>query len=162
MPNRSKAIMAEQAGLKQRISDDMKAAMKSGDTVRRDTLRMLGAAVKNAEIEKRHAALDEGEIVALVAREIKHRQESIDAFKAGNRPDLQAREEAEKKVLEGYMPAQMARDEITQAAREVIAEVGAAGPGDKGKVMPVLIGRLAGRAEGREINEVVTELLASL
>ncbi len=151
--------MADEAGLKQRISDDMKAAMKSGDTLRRDTLRMLGAAIKNAEIEKRGTALEEGDIVALVAREIKHRQESIDAFKAGNRPELMAKEEAEKKVLEGYMPAQMDRAEIEQLVSKVMAAVGAAGPADKGKVMKELMPQVKGKADGKLVNEIVTERL---
>ena len=151
--------MADEAGLKQRITDDMKAAMKSGDTLKRDTLRMLGAAIKNAEIEKRGAALAEGDIVALVAREIKHRQESIEAFTAGNRADLIAKEEAEKKVLEGYMPAQMERGEIEALVSKVIASVGAAGPSDKGKVMKELMPQVKGKADGKLVNDIVTELL---
>ena len=151
--------MADEAGLKQRISDDMKAAMKSGDTLRRDTLRMLGAAIKNAEIDKRGAALEEADIVALVAREIKHRQESIDAFRAGNRADLMEKEEAEKKVLEGYMPAQMDRAEIEDLIKKVVAAVGASGPADKGKVMKELMPQVKGRADGKLVNEIVTGLL---
>ena len=151
--------MADEAGLKQRISDDMKAAMKSGDTLRRDTLRMLGAAIKNAEIDKRGAALEEADIVALVAREIKHRQESIDAFRAGNRADLMEKEEAEKKVLEGYMPAQMDRAEIEDLIKKVVAAVGASGPADKGKVMKELMPQVKGKADGKLVNEIVTGLL---
>jgi uncharacterized protein YqeY len=151
--------MPEQPGLKQRVSDDMKAAMRSGDTLRRDTLRMLGATIKNAEIEKRHTALEEVEIVALVAREIKRRQESIDAFQAGHRPDLVAKEAAEKKILEGYMPAQMDRAEIEGLVNKVIAAVGASGPADKGKVMKDLMPQVKGKADGKLVNDIVTELL---
>ncbi len=151
--------MADEAGLKQRITDDMKAAMKSGDTLRRDTLRMLGAAIKNAEIEKRGAALAEADIVALVAREIKHRQESIEAFTAGNRTDLADKEAAEKKILETYMPAQMDRAEIEDLVRKVMAAVSAAGPADKGKLMKELIPQVKGKADGKLVNDIVTELL---
>ena len=151
--------MADGAGLKQHITDDMKAAMKSGDTLRRDTLRMLGAAIKNAEIDKRGTALEEADIVALIAREIKHRQESIDAFKAGNRADLMAKEEAEKAILEGYMPAQMDRAEIEDLVRKVMASVGAAGPSDKGKLMKELMPQVKGKADGKLVNDIVTELL---
>lgn len=151
--------MADEAGLKQRINDDMKAAMKSGDTLRRDTLRMLGAAIKNAEIEKRGTDLAEADIVALVAREIKHRQESIEAFTAGKRSDLIAKEEAEKKVLEGYLPAQMDRAAIEDLVDKVIAAVGAAGPADKGKVMKELMPQVRGKADGKLVNDIVTEKL---
>ncbi len=116
---------------------------------------------KNAEIE-RGAALSEADILTIVSREAKQRRESIAAFEKADRRDLVEKERAELEVLQSYLPAQVSRHEIAEAAREVIAEVGAGGPRDKGKVMPVLIGRLAGRAEGREINEVVTELLVSL
>ncbi|GAI74477.1 unnamed protein product, partial [marine sediment metagenome] len=87
------------------------------------------------------------------------RKESIEAFKQGDRPELAAKEEAEMAILEQYMPAQMSRDEIITEARQVIEEVGAGGLGDKGKVMPKLIAKLKGKADGREINDVVTELL---
>ncbi len=117
--------------------------------------------MKNAEIE-RGAALSEADVLTLVSREAKQRRESIAEFEKADRRDLVEKEQAELEVLQSYLPAQVSRDEIAEAAREVIAEVEAGGPRDKGKVMPVLIGRLAGRAEGREINEVVTELLASL
>ena len=88
-----------------------------------------------------------------------HRHESVEAFRLGNRQDLVAQEEAELTVLQGYLPEQISREEIIAEARRVIEEVGAQGPGDKGKVMPKLISQLKGKADGREINAVVTELL---
>ena len=149
-----------EASLKERLNSDLKQAMKSGDNLRRSVLRLLLSAIKNAEIAKR-ADLEEGDILGIVAKESRQRQESIDAFKQGNRQDLVAKEEAELAVLKEYLPQQMSRQEIIEAARQVIEEVGAQGPGDKGKVMPKLIAQLKGRADGREINAVVTELLGS-
>jgi uncharacterized protein len=150
--------MEQGAGLKNRLTGDLRQAMKSGDTVKRDTLRLLISSVNYAE-SARQAPLDEGDIVGLVAKEIKRRQESIDAFKQGKRPDLVAKEEAEMVVLQGYLPQQMTRDEVAAAAREVIGVVGARGPGDKGKVMQQLMPKLKGKADGKLINEVVMELL---
>ena len=147
------------ANLKEKLSADLKQAMKGGDTVRRSVIRLVLAAVKNAEIAKQ-AALEDGDILGVIAKEVKQRQESIEAFRQGNRQDLVAKEEAELAVLQEYLPEQMTRDEVLAEARRIIEEVGAQGPRDKGKVMPKLIAQLKGRADGREINEVVTELLS--
>jgi hypothetical protein len=119
---------------------------------------MVLAAIKNAEIA-RQATLEDSDILGVIAKEARQRQESIEAFRQGNRQDLVAQEEAELAILQQYLPQQMTRDEIITEARRVIGEVDAQGPGDKGKVMPRLIAQLRGRADGREINAVVTELL---
>jgi uncharacterized protein YqeY len=144
--------------LQKRMTEDVKQAMKSGDTLKRDTLRMLLASIKNAEGAKLDA-LDEGEVLGVIAKEVKRHLESIDAFKKGNRADLVAKEEAELKILQSYMPAQLSHDDVVKAVKEVIAAVGATGPGDKGKVMQQLMPKLKGKADGKLINDVVTELL---
>ena len=149
-----------EADLKEKLNSDLKQAIKGGDTVRRSVIRLALAAVKNAEIAKR-AALEDSDILGIMAKEARQREESITAFRQGNRLDLVAQEEAELAILHEYLPPPVTRDEIIAEARRVIEEVGAQGPGDKGKVMPQLIAQLKGQADGREINEVVTELLAS-
>ena len=146
------------SALQQKLTDDLKQAMRGGDTVKRSVIRLVMAAIKNAEIAKQKA-LEDGDVLGIIAKEIRQRKESIEAFKEGNRPELAAQEEAEMAILEAYMPAQMSRDEIVADARKIIEEVGAGGLSDKGKVMPKLIANLKGKADGREINEVVTELL---
>lgn len=152
-------FMVPEADLQNRITEDIKLAMKSGDTVKRDTLRMLLSSVKNAANAKL-APLDEAEVAAVVAKDVKRHAESIEAFKKGNRPDLVAKEEAEMVILQSYMPKQLSRDEITSIVKEVIAAVGAKGPGDKGKVMQQVMPKLKGKAEGKEINDVVMQLLS--
>jgi hypothetical protein len=149
----------KEPGLKQKLADDLKQAMRQGDKVRRSVIRLVMAAINNAEIA-RQATLEDADIYGVIAKEIRQRKESIDAFKLGKRPDLVAQEEAELAVLQEYLPQQMTREEIIAEAGRVIAEVGAQGLSDKGKVMPKLIAQLKGRADGREINEVVTELLS--
>ena len=144
--------------LKEKLGSDLKQAMRSGDKVRRSVIRLVLAAIKNAEIAQQ-TTLEDTDILGVIAKEARRRQESIEAFKQGNRQDLVAQEEAEMAILQEYLPEQIGRDEIIEAARRVIDEVGAQGPGDKGKVMPKLIAQLRGRADGREINAVVTELL---
>ncbi|HEY92305.1 MAG TPA: GatB/YqeY domain-containing protein [Dehalococcoidia bacterium] len=145
--------------MKQKLAEDLKQALKGGDKVRRSVVRLVMAAVKNAEIA-RQATLDDTDILGIITKEARQRRESIEAFKQGNRQDLVAQEEAELAILQQYLPQQMSRDEIIVEARRVIEEVGALGAGDKKKVMPKLIAQLKGRADGREINTVVTELLA--
>ena len=150
---------AQISPLQQKLTDDLKRAMKGGDRVRTSVIRLTMAAIKNAEIA-RQASLNDGDILGIIAKQVKQRQESIESFKQGNRPDLMAQEEAEMAILNEYLPQQMSREEVVAEARRVVAELGAAGPGDKGKVMPQLIAQLKGRADGRVINEVVTELLS--
>jgi len=149
-----------EVNLKQKFETDLKQAIRAKDNVRRSVIRLVMAAIKNAEIARR-AALDDADILGVIAKEVKQRHESIEAFRQGNRHDLVAQEEAELAILQEYLPQQLTREEIIAEARQVIAEVEAQGPGDKGKVMPKLIAQLKGRADGREINTVVTELLSS-
>ena len=149
-----------ETGLKQKLESDLRQALKSGEKTKVSVIRLALAAVNNAEIA-RLGSLADGDILGIIAKEIRQREESITAFKQGNRPDLVAREEAEKGILQGYLPQQMTRNEIIAEARRIIAEVGAQGARDKGKVMPGLIAALKGKADGREINAVVTELLGS-
>jgi len=149
-----------EVGLRQKLSDDLKQAMRGGDKVRRLVIRLVIAAIRNAEIA-RQATLDDTDILGIVAKEVRQRRESIEAFKQGNRHDLVAKEEAELAILNEYLPRQMTREEIIVAARRVIEEVEAQGLGDKGKVMPKLIAQLKGKADGREINAIVTDLLTS-
>jgi uncharacterized protein YqeY len=146
--------------LKQKLVEDLKQALRGGDKVRRSVIRLVMAAIKNAEID-RQVTLEDADILGVIAKEARQRRESIEAFKQGNRQDLVTQEEAELAILNQYLPQQMSRQEIIVEARRVIEEVGARGTGDKGKVMPKLIAQLKGKADGREINEVVTELLGS-
>jgi hypothetical protein len=161
--------------LKDQLDSDLRAALRSGDETRKSTLRLLLTAVRNAEIPpERDAAgaasesdaqrnqLDDDAILNLVRREVKQRRDSIDAYKKAGRADLVSREEAEVSVLMAYLPAQMSREEIAAVGRGVIERVGAKGLADKGKVMPAVISELRGRAEGGEINAVVTELLSQM
>jgi uncharacterized protein YqeY len=147
--------------IKTKLTDDLKQAMRDGDTVKRSVIRMVMAGIKNAEIARR-SILNDGEVLALIAKEVKRHHESIEAFKKGNREDLIVKEEAELAVLSEYLPRQLTKEEIIDEAREVILEVGAQNIRDKGKVMPKLINKLSGQAEGGEINAIVTELLQNL
>ena len=150
--------MAAEPALKKKLTDDLKQAMRDGAKVRLSVIRLVMAAIKNAKIA-RQATLDDADILGIIAKEVRQRRESVEAFRQGNRQDLVAQEEAELTVLQGYLPQQMSREEIVAEARRIIEEVGAEGPGDKGKVMPKLISQLKGKADGREINAIVTELL---
>jgi hypothetical protein len=147
--------------LQQRLRDNLKQAIKSGDKRCVSVIRLVLSAVKNAEIAKGDT-LDDSDVLGVIAKEARQRRESIAAFTKGGRSDLVSTEEAELAILTGYLPEQMSREEIAAAARKLIDEIGARGPADKGKVMPRLIAQLKGRAEGREINEVLNEILAAL
>lgn len=147
--------------LLQKLKEDSTQALKEGNKVRVSVLRMVIAEISNAEIAKGHS-LDDGDILSIVSKQAKQHRESIEAFKKGNRTDLVDKEEAELAVLLDYLPQQLSREEIGTVAHQVIEEVGARGPGDKGKVMSRVMAQLKGKAEGHEVNAVVTELLAGL
>ena len=147
--------------LRELLTADLREALRANDEARKVAIRGLLASVHNAEIEAMHELDDDG-IHAVLRRELKQRGDSIDEYRKGNRPDLVAKEEREVAVLSPYLPPQMSRDEIAQTARAVIERVGARGPADKGKVMPAVLGELKDRASGRDVNAVVTELLASM
>lgn len=147
--------------LKDKLAGDLKEAIRGRDERRKTAIRLVMAAVKNAEVAGGEP-LDDAGVLKVISKEVRRHRESIEGFQKGGRQDLVDGEEAELVVLLAYLPPAMSREEIVKAAREVITQAGARGPADKGKVMPVLISQLAGRAEGREINEVVTELLAEI
>ena len=144
--------------LKDQLAEDLKAAIRSSDEPRKTAIRMVTWAVKNAEVE-RQKPLDDAAVLAIIIREGRRSQESIEQFRKGNRNDLAEKEEAELSILQAYLPPPVSLEEIRAAAREVITEVGAQGPADRGKVIPVVIARLAG-ADGRTVNQIVTELLS--
>ncbi|MEX0787091.1 MAG: GatB/YqeY domain-containing protein [Dehalococcoidia bacterium] len=145
--------------LKQQLTDHLKDALRAGDAPRRDTLRLLLSSLHNAEIEAGDE-LDDAAVLGVLAKEAKQRRESIEEFKKAARQELVDREEAELALIAAYLPEQLTREEIVAAARTIIEETGASGPQDLGKVMPALMQQLRGRADGREANDVVRELLS--
>ena len=134
--------------------------MRSGDGRRRSVLRYLRSEIHNEEIARR-GELDDEAVIGLLSRQAQRHRDSIEAFRLGNRQDLVDKEEAELAVVLEYLPEQMSRDAITETAREMIHKVGASGPQDMGKVMGALMPQLKGRAQGKEVSSVVTELLRS-
>jgi uncharacterized protein YqeY len=132
--------------LKEQITEDMKSAMRAKDTGRLGTIRLLLAAMKQKEVDER-VELDDAAVIAIVEKLIKQRKDSISQFQAANREDLVAIENAELVVLQAYMPAQMSEAEVAAIVAKVIAEVGAVGPQDMGKVMGVVKPQLAGKAD---------------
>ena len=141
------------------IRSEMTAAMRAGDTQRRDTLRLLIAALDNARIAAGRELSDDDAIVAL-QREAKQRRESIEEYRKGGRDDLVEAEQQELTIIEAYLPGQLGEDELRAMAREIIEERGASGPGDLGMVMGPLMQRVRGRADGRQANAIVRELLS--
>jgi hypothetical protein len=148
------------APLKIKLNEDLRKALRGGETLRCSVIRMLLSAMNYSEIAKQ-ATLTDSDILGVIAKEIKQRKESIEAYKAGHRPELAAKEEAEMAILKAYLPEQMSREEIVELAKKIIAETGAAGPHDKNKVMPKLMPLVKGKADGQEVNAVVNELLGS-
>lgn len=140
---------------------DITAAMRSGDALRRDTLRMAESAIYNGEKRDRRSYSDD-EVAAVLAREVKTRRESVEAFRKGGREDLAAKEEAEIAILSDFLPEQLSEAAIALLAAEAIATTGAASPRDIGKVMGWLSPRTKGRADGRLVSQAVAKALAEV
>ena len=145
--------------LKSQLTEEMRKAMKANDDVRRRTTRMALAAIKQAEVDWQ-IQLDEPAVLGLLQKEIKNRREALDEARKANRADLIADYEAEIKVLEDFLPKALSHDELAGLARTAIDETGATTPAEMGKVMKVLMPRVAGRAAGEQVSTLVRELLA--
>ncbi|MFK0377911.1 GatB/YqeY domain-containing protein [Pandoraea sp. NPDC090278] len=146
--------------LKERINEDMKTAMRAKAADKLGTIRLLLAAIKQKEVDER-ITLDDAATVAIVDKLIKQRKDSISQFQAAGRTDLADKEAAEVEVLIVYMPQQLSADEVAQAVKAAVAQTGAAGPQDMGKVMGVLKGLLAGRADMTAVSAQVKAALAA-
>ena len=143
---------------KAKLNESMKEAMKSGDELRKRTVRMVLAAIKQVEVDKR-TDLDEMAVTALIQKEVKNRREALEEAKKANRSDLIADNEAEIKVLEEFLPKAMSADELRALVQAAITETGAAAPSDMGKVMKIVMPKVAGRAPNDAISSMVKELL---
>lgn len=145
--------------LKERITEDMKAAMRAKDSERLGTIRLLTAAMKQKEVDER-VELDDAAVVGIVDKLIKQRKDSVEAFQKAGRTDLADKEAAEITVLQAYLPARLSQDEIAAEVKAIVAEVGAKGPGDMGKVMGAVKQRLAGKADMGQVSAAVKAALA--
>jgi uncharacterized protein YqeY len=150
--------------LQEQLMNDLKEAMRQQDEIRKRAIRSVIAVIRNAATELdasgKRVSLDDDDVLVLMSRLAKQRQESIEEFRRGGREDLVAEEEADLAILQEYLPKQLSREEIEVEARQVIAETGAGGPRDMGRVMKPLMVRLQGRADGKVVNQIVRELLA--
>ena len=148
--------------LQSQVDNDIKDAMRARETVRLNALRMLKTAMKNAAIEKGGAAgvLDDAEAAAVIRKQIKQRQDSVEGFERGGRPELAAGESAEIGVLSAYLPKNLSPDEVIELVKEAIAEAGATSKKQMGAVMKIATAKAAGRADGRALSVAVQELLS--
>ena len=145
--------------LKERITEDMKAAMRAKDTERLGTIRLLTAAMKQKEVDER-VELDDVAVIGIVDKMLKQRKDSIEAFEKAGRQDLADKEKAEVAVLQAYLPARLSADEVAAEVKAIVAELGAKGPGDMGKVMGAVKARLAGKADMGQVSAAVKAALA--
>jgi len=145
--------------LKDQITEDMKSAMRAKEADRLTTIRMLLAAIKQREVDER-IVLDDAAVIGIVDKLVKQRKDSITAFEAGGRADLVAKETAEMVVLQAYLPQRLSADEVAAAIGALVAELGAAGPGDMGKVMGAAKARLAGKADMGQVSAAVKAALS--
>jgi uncharacterized protein YqeY len=145
--------------LKERITEDMKAAMRAKEAERLGAIRMLTAAIKQKEVDER-VELDDAAVIGIVDKLLKQRKDSIEAFEKAGRQDLADKEAAEVKVLSAYLPERLSADEIASEVKAIVAQLGASGPGDMGKVMGAAKARLAGKADMGQVSAAVKAALA--
>src|SRR5437016_272080 len=147
--------------LQERIDSDLKDAMRAKDAGRLNVLRMLKSALKYAAIEKADAGLDDAAASQVIRKQVKQRQDSIESFEKGGRPELAAKEKAELEILQSYLPQAMSANEISKIVRETIAEVGASSKAQMGAVMKALQAKVAGRADGKSLSAEVQKQLGA-
>jgi len=147
--------------LKTQLNDELKDAMRSGDTTRRTTIRYLLSIIQNEEIAKR-SELDDEAVLAVLSRQAQQRRDSIEAFEKADRQDLVDKEKAELDFILPYLPQQLSADEIKDLVEQAITDVGASGPGDMGKVMGQVMPGVKGRAEGKQVSSIVADLLRAV
>jgi len=146
--------------LKEQLTADLKSAMREKDIEKRDTIRLLQAAIKQEEIDEQ-TTLDDAGVTAILTKQAKQRRESIDDYQKAGRPEMVAEEEKQLAIIESYLPQKMSREEIEVIARQTITELGVTEIKSMGQVMGQLMSKLKGQADGREVNEVVRALLQS-
>lgn len=140
--------------IKDRIAQDLKEALKKGDTIRVSTLRLLSNSIHNEEIAKQKELTEEEEF-AVVRRELKKREEAVEAYEKGGRPESAEKEKKEAGILKEFLPVQMSEEELGKIVEQVISEAGASGPADFGKVVGAVMGKVAGKADGKMVTEMV-------
>ncbi len=145
--------------LKERLKNDLKEAMKAKDNFKRDVIRFLMSAVKQVEVDERKELSDE-DIMKIIQKSVKQREDAIAQYKEGGREDLVEKEQKEAEILKSYLPKQLSDEELKEIVKKVIEEVGASSMKDMGKVMGAAIKKTAGRADGKRINAIVKELLS--
>lgn len=145
--------------LEDKILSDYKEAMKSKDALKVSTLSFLRAAMQNLAIDKKKEKLDDADVVGLIKKQIKQRQDSVEQFKKGNRQDLAEKEIKEMEILKSYLPKELSADEVKKIVEDAIASTGASGPKDMGRVMKEVLGKTAGLADGKLVSDLVKEKL---
>ena len=145
--------------LLQRIEEDFKTAVKARDSIKVETLRMVKAALSNYLIDKRKQSAEDTELITLIQKQVKMRQESIESYKLGKRDDLVSKETKEKMILEAYLPKGLSDEELSTLIKSVIQELGAKAPQDMGKVMKEVVSKVQGRADGKRVSELVSTFL---
>ncbi|MSQ27275.1 MAG: GatB/YqeY domain-containing protein [Dehalococcoidia bacterium] len=146
--------------LAEKLDQDLKDALRAGDEVRKSVLRLLRAGIRNVEKTK-GVAIDDAGVLVVLGKEAKEHRDSLEEFTKAKRQDLIDRTQLELDILLAYLPQQLSKEEITAAVREIMTQTGATGAADKGKLMGAVMAQLRGKAEGRDINEVVSGLLAT-